>query len=54
MVGREKRLVLEGRGLFHFRTNLGAEVDIADLTWEQKEQVLRALFLRTNSRKANE
>ncbi|CAF2187098.1 unnamed protein product [Rotaria magnacalcarata] len=34
-------------------TNLGTEVDIADLTWEQKEQVLRALFIRMNARKAN-
>ncbi|CAF0810318.1 unnamed protein product [Adineta steineri] len=33
-------------------TNLGSEVDIGDLTWEQKEQVLRALFLRMNSKKA--
>jgi hypothetical protein len=38
---------------FIIRTNLGAEVDIADLTWEQKEQVLRALFIRMNSRKSN-
>ena len=37
-----------------FRTNLGVEVDITDLTWEQKEQVLRALFLRMNSKRANE
>jgi len=29
---------------------LGAEIDIAELTWEQKEQVLRALFIRLNSR----
>ena len=36
-----------------FRTNLGAEVDIADLTWEQKEQVLRALFIRMNTKKSS-
>ncbi|CAF3663922.1 unnamed protein product [Rotaria sp. Silwood1] len=34
-------------------TNLGPEVDIADLTWEQKEQVLRALFIRMNTKKSN-
>ena len=35
------------------RTNLGGEVDVADLTWEQKEQVLRELFLRMNTRKSS-
>lgn len=35
------------------RTNLGNEVDMADLTWEQKEQVLRALFIRMNTKYAN-
>lgn len=39
--------------IFYSRTNLGVEVDIADLTWEQKEQVLRALFIRMNSKKSN-
>ncbi len=34
-----------------YRTNLDPEVDIADLTWEQKEQVLRALFIRMNTKK---
>ncbi|CAF4151944.1 unnamed protein product, partial [Rotaria sp. Silwood2] len=34
-------------------TNMGPEVDIADLTWEQKEQVLRALFIRMNTNKSN-
>jgi len=38
---------------FFNRTNLGSEVDIGDLTWEQKEQVLRALFLRMNTKKSN-
>ena len=35
-----------------FRHNMGPEVDIADLTWEQKEQVLRSLFIQMNSRGA--
>jgi hypothetical protein len=39
--------------IFLNRTNLGSEVDIADLTWEQKEQVLRALFIRMNTKKSN-
>ncbi|UJR14692.1 hypothetical protein I4U23_001685 [Adineta vaga] len=34
-------------------TNLGPEIDFGDLTWEQKEQVLRALFLRMNTRKSS-
>lgn len=35
------------------RTNLGPEVDIADLTWEQKEQVLRALFIQMNTKNSS-
>ena len=36
-----------------FRENLAAEVDVSDLTWEQKEQVLRELFIRMNMRKSS-
>jgi hypothetical protein len=35
------------------RTNLDPEVDMSDLTWEQKEQVLRALFIRMNTKKSD-
>ena len=35
------------------RTNLGPEVDIADLTWEQKEQVLQTLFIQMNTRRSS-
>lgn len=40
--------------LFHFfslkffRTNIQGNVDIGDLTWEQKEKVLRLLFAKMN------
>jgi hypothetical protein len=36
-----------------FRSNLAAEVDVSELTWEQKEQVLRELFIRMNMRKSS-
>jgi hypothetical protein len=36
-----------------YRTNLVAEVEVSDLTWEQKEQVLRELFIRMNTRKSS-
>ncbi len=32
------------------RTHIDTKVDIAELTWEQKEQVLRELFNRMNSK----
>lgn len=32
----------------HFSLNMSSKVDIADLTWEQKEMVLRYLFARMN------
>ncbi|CAF4275807.1 unnamed protein product, partial [Rotaria sordida] len=34
-------------------TNLTSEVNVADLTWEQKEQVLRELFIRMNTRRSS-
>lgn len=40
--------------LFHFlslklfRTDIQGNVDIGDLTWEQKEKVLRLLFAKMN------
>ena len=41
-------------GEFHWnRTNLAAEVEVGDLTWEQKEQVLRELFVRMNTRRSS-
>ncbi|CAF1600906.1 unnamed protein product, partial [Didymodactylos carnosus] len=30
-------------------TNLGANINVSELTWEQKEQVLRELFIRMNT-----
>lgn len=41
-----------GCGYSTRRTNLGPEIDIADLTWEQKEQVLRSLFIQMNTRQS--
>ncbi len=35
------------------RTNLAAEVEVTDLTWEQKEHVLRELFIRMNTRRSS-
>lgn len=35
------------------RMNLAEEVEVGDLTWEQKEQVLRELFARMNSRRSS-
>ena len=31
-----------------FRINISGKVDITDLTWEQKERVLRFLFAKLN------
>ena len=35
------------------RTDIAAEVQVGDLTWEQKEQVLRELFIRMNTRRSS-
>ncbi|CAF3704335.1 unnamed protein product [Rotaria sp. Silwood1] len=35
------------------KSNLASEVNIADFTWEQKEQVLRELFIRMNTRRSS-
>ena len=35
-----------------FRSNLAENVDVRNLTWEQKEKVLRLLFTRMNNEKA--
>ena len=37
----------------YYRHDINDMVDLADLTWEQKEQVLRELFARMNGAKAN-
>jgi hypothetical protein len=31
-----------------FRYDIGGKVDVSDLTWEQKEKILRYLFARMN------
>jgi len=36
---------------FPFRASIGENVDVRDLTWEQKEKVLRLLFARMNLEK---
>lgn len=33
---------------FHCRSSLGTKVDIRELTWEQKEKVIRLLFAKMN------
>ena len=35
-------------GALLLRDGLGARVDVSELTWEQREQVLRLLFARMN------
>ncbi len=38
----------------HFSEEVSIKVDISELTWEQKEKVLRFLFAKMNSAKAKQ
>ena len=35
------------------RTGLGGKIDVSELTWEQRERVLRLLFAKMNGSRVN-
>lgn len=48
IISRNLSMLIMKYIIFHHRSGMGHKVDISELTWEQRERVLRLLFAKMN------